>query len=85
MQKRNEFKIENTIMIDNAVVDWETITIMYLLPSSHKPRQSKKKKKFTILVLEFNIYLSEMERLSKQKINKVIKDMNNTKISKFNI
>ena len=45
MQKRNEFKIENAIMIDNAVVDWETITIMYLLPSSHKPRQSKKKKK----------------------------------------
>lgn len=82
MQKRNEFKIENAIMIDTAVIDWETIKIMYLLPSSHKPNQ--KKKIFTILVLEFNIYLSEMERLSKQKINKVIKDMNNTKISKFN-
>lgn len=42
MQKRNEFKIENAIMIDTAVIDWETIKIMYLLPSSHKPNQKKK-------------------------------------------
>lgn len=60
---------------------------MYLLPPvAISPDNQKRKNKiyiFTILILEFNTYLSEMERLSKQKINKLIKDMNNTKISKL--